>query len=87
MSFAPRPARIPSPVRDRDQRRADIGDHLLDALEALVRRHRALRSADTAGLQSELITAEVAHELAIARSALDRTPPVGVPLAPVPRSA
>ncbi|GAA1381874.1 hypothetical protein GCM10009613_08630 [Pseudonocardia kongjuensis] len=52
----------------------DPGAQLLDGLEALVRRHRAL-ARDTAGtLHAELITAEVAQQLAVARNALRRVP-------------
>lgn len=45
----------------------DPGERLLDDLEALVRRHRALRNADSGPLHTELITAEVAMQLAVAR--------------------
>ncbi|MCW0212399.1 MAG: hypothetical protein OJJ54_03495 [Pseudonocardia sp.] len=48
---------------------------MLTALEDLVRRHRALAlDEDELGLHAELISAEVAHELAITRSALSRYP-------------
>jgi hypothetical protein len=59
----------------------DPGTRLLDSLEALVRRHRALRTAGPDGvsdsadvLHAELITAEVAQQLAVARNALRRRP-------------
>ncbi|MDN5916174.1 MAG: hypothetical protein L0I76_13910 [Pseudonocardia sp.] len=74
------PVPAPTPVRtsaaSRSQRRSAVGDRLLDGLEALVARHRALapQSPEERGLHAELITAEVAHELAMARSALARTP-------------
>ncbi|MCE0763255.1 hypothetical protein LWC35_10095 [Pseudonocardia kujensis] len=57
-----------------EQRRVDVGARLLEGLEALVQRHRALLNTGSGGLHAELITAEVAHELAVARSALRRTP-------------
>ncbi len=61
----------------RDQRRAVTADRLLSALEALVRRHRALAlQRDDLDLHVELIAAEVAHELAITRSALQRHPQI-----------
>ncbi|MCE3551367.1 hypothetical protein LWC33_07870 [Pseudonocardia sp. RS11V-5] len=66
-----------------EQRRADIGTRLLEGLDALVRRHRALLSVGSGTLHAELITAEVAHELAVARSALRRTPQP--PSTPEPR--
>jgi hypothetical protein len=58
--------------------RQSIADRLLTSLEDLVRRHRALglQSAEQAALHAELIAAEVAHELAVARSALHRHPPL-----------
>jgi hypothetical protein len=69
-----------SPATTRSLRRSAISDRLLDALESLVERHRALAlHPDETGLHAELIAAEVAHELAVARSALRRNPP----LAPV----
>ncbi|MET0188332.1 MAG: hypothetical protein ABW212_04985 [Pseudonocardia sediminis] len=68
------PLRTPAPSRS--QRRSAVGDRLLDSLEALVARHRALapHSPEDRGLHAELITAEVAQELAMARRALARTP-------------
>jgi hypothetical protein len=58
----------------RDDRLTDIGDTLLESLEALVDRHRSLRTAAGAAAPSELIAAEVAQHLAVARAALQRTP-------------
>ncbi|GAA4990844.1 hypothetical protein WHI96_09400 [Pseudonocardia tropica] len=58
---------------------ADPGTQLLDGLDALVRRHRALRGGGDPGndaLHAELITAEVAQQLAAARTALRRRPRV-----------
>ncbi|MEU7817299.1 hypothetical protein [Pseudonocardia sp. NPDC049154] len=56
-----------------DERRTDIGDRLLASLEALVDRHRVRATGDAAA-DTELIAAEVAHHLAVARTALQRTP-------------
>jgi hypothetical protein len=69
------------PASSREAARRNIADRLLDSLEELVRRHRALaleRSPDgeRVDLHAELIAAEVAHELALARSALHRHPAV-----------
>ena len=76
MSIAPhRIADHPAPPRE--QRRGEIRDRLLDSLEALVLRHRALTSGDTADLHAELIAAELAYELAGVRSELRRAPRVG----------
>ncbi|MEQ3554342.1 hypothetical protein WIS52_28075 [Pseudonocardia nematodicida] len=61
----------PAPATDRP---TDPGAQLLDGLEALVRRHRALRTEYADGLHAELITAEVAQHLAVARNALRRRP-------------
>jgi hypothetical protein len=71
---------VSSPTRDSVRR--SIADRLLNSLEDLVRRHRALElhaadeSAQASALHAELIAAEVAHELAVARSALHRHPPL-----------
>ena len=47
---------------------------LLDGLQALLSRHRALLGGrEVAGPHVELIAAEVAHEVAIARAALRNT--------------
>lgn len=64
----------------RSQRRSAVSDRLLDGLEALIARHRALApgSVEHSGLHAELITAEVAQELALARSALRRAPHLAV---------
>lgn len=72
----PAPASLRVPAPSRSQRRSAVADRLLDSLETLVARNRALasRSPEDSGLHAELITAEVAHELAMARSALARTP-------------
>jgi hypothetical protein len=51
----------------------DVADALLDTLEELVRRHRDLgHGPETAELHAELITAEVAHALALTRTLLRR---------------
>ena len=72
MSASP-PAQLPS----REQRRAAVADRLLDALERLVQRHRALAlHSEHAPLHAELIAAEVAHQLATARNDLLRHPPL-----------
>ena len=61
----------------RAQRRADIGSRLLDGLESIVRRHSVLDLSGGLGtLHAELIAAEVAHELSLARSALRLAPPI-----------
>jgi hypothetical protein len=64
----------------RESIRRTIADRMLDSLEDLVRRHRALALDEPAGeqgdLHAELIAAEVAHELAVVRSALHRHPPL-----------
>ncbi|MHA6618652.1 hypothetical protein [Pseudonocardia sp. DLS-67] len=66
----------------RESVRHSIADRLLTSLENLVRRHRALgphtaeESPQASVLHAELIAAEVAHELAVARSALHRHPPL-----------
>jgi hypothetical protein len=65
--------RLPKPTRD--DRRTEIVDRLLDALEDLVARHRALAGNPAqVDLHAELIAAEVAHELSVTRSALRRAP-------------
>jgi hypothetical protein len=64
---------IPAPTRDTVRR--SIADELLAALDALVVRHRALALHDDhIELHAELIAAEVAHQLAMTRSALRRNP-------------
>ena len=64
------------PTHSRESVHQSIADRLLTSLEDLVHRHRALAGADAqqAALHAELIAAEVAHELAVARSALQRHP-------------
>ncbi|SDH40584.1 hypothetical protein [Pseudonocardia oroxyli] len=56
-----------------DDRLTEIGDQLLESLEALVDRNRSLRATGAAA-PSDLIAAEVAQHLAVARSALSRIP-------------
>ncbi|MCE3551579.1 hypothetical protein LWC33_08945 [Pseudonocardia sp. RS11V-5] len=69
----PPTVRLPKPTRD--DRRTEIVDRLLDALEDLVARHRALAGNPAqVDLHAELIAAEVAHELSVTRSALRRAP-------------
>jgi hypothetical protein len=62
----------------RESIRRSIADRLLTSLEDLVRRHRALaaHTGEESALHAELIAAEVAHELAVTRSALHRHPPL-----------
>jgi hypothetical protein len=62
---------VSTPLPSLAARRSDVGDRLLAELAALVERHGD-RAAS--GTDSELILAEVAHHLAVARSALLRTP-------------
>ena len=60
-----------------DSVRRSIADQLLVALDALVARHRALAlHNEHVELHAELIAAEVAHQLAMTRSALRRHPSV-----------
>ena len=60
---------------DRNDIRHRIADRLLTALDDLVRKHRALAlHTEHSDLHVELITAEVAHQLAMARSAVHRYP-------------
>ena len=66
----------PVPVT-RDTVRRSIADQLLGALDELVARHRALALHDEyIELHAELIAADVAHHLAMTRSALRRHPSV-----------
>jgi hypothetical protein len=47
-------------------------------LEQVVWRYRAMEPpVENADLYAEVVTAEVAHQLAVARSALRRYPPIG----------
>ncbi|MFR9802212.1 hypothetical protein ACL02T_07885 [Pseudonocardia sp. RS010] len=72
-SLDPPTVRLPRPARE--DRRTEIVDRLLDALEDLVVRHRALAGdPEQVDLHAELIAAEVAHELSVTRSALRRAP-------------
>ena len=67
-----------APTRDDTRRR--IAEDLLTSLDELVRRHRTLAQHESGGhveLHAELIAAEVAHQLAMTRSALHRHPPLG----------
>lgn len=65
------------PDTDRQFQRQAITEHFLTALEDVVWRYRALsRHVEHADLHAEVITAEVAHQLAVARRALDRVPSV-----------
>ena len=60
---------------DRNDIRQRIADRLLTALDDLVRKHRALAlHTEHSDLHVELITAEVAHQLALARNAVHRHP-------------
>lgn len=60
---------------DRNDIRQRIADRLLTSLDDLVRRHRALAlHTEHSDLHVELITAEVAHQLAMARNAVHRYP-------------
>lgn len=62
-------------VRSWEAARERVATRLLDSLDDLVRRHRTLAPPEPHGaLHAELITAEVAHELAVARNALRRHP-------------
>jgi hypothetical protein len=75
LSTGPASASARPPARPtRVERRAAVGDRLLDALESIVARHRALGPAEPTDLQAELIAAEVAHQLALTRSELRRIP-------------
>ena len=71
-----RPSTAAPAAPSRAQRRAAVGDRLLDALEEIVARHRSLGPSATTDLHAELIAAEVAHQLALTRSALRRLPPL-----------
>jgi hypothetical protein len=67
-------------VRSREAARERVAARLLDSLDDLVRRHRSLAPAGPHGLlHADLIAGEVAHELAMARSALRRVPPIPDP--------
>ena len=63
---------------DRQFQRQAITEHFLTALEDVVWRYRALSGhPEHADLYAEVVTAEVAHQLAVARGALHRHPSVG----------
>jgi len=65
-----------SHILSRETGRAQVVTRLLDALDDLVLRHRSLSPPEPHGLlHAELVTAEVAHQLEIARGALRRMPP------------
>ena len=69
---------MPVTSTDRRSQRHAITEHLLTALEDVVHRYRTLAlHAEHADLHAEVITAEVAHQLAVARSGLKRYPAVG----------
>lgn len=62
---------------ERPVQRQAITEHFLAALEDVVARYRALDpGSQQADLHAELLTAEVAHQLAVARGALHRRPPL-----------
>ena len=64
-------------TQSRDDTRRGIAERLLRSLDELVRKHRALAfHTDHVELHAELIAAEVAHQLAMTRSALYRHPPL-----------
>ncbi|KAA1031031.1 hypothetical protein FVA95_09185 [Pseudonocardia sp. EV170527-09] len=62
---APPPVETPAPQAGRS-----TVDRLLDSIDDLVRRHRALAAHDgaSAGLHAELITAELDQQVAILRT-------------------
>jgi hypothetical protein len=63
---------------DRQFQRQAITEHFLTALEDVVWRYRAMSGhPEHADLYAEVVTAEVAHQLAVARGALHRHPSVG----------
>lgn len=73
------PVPIDSRATVREQRRADVVGQLLDSLEDLVHRHRGLATAGShRGMHAELVSAEVAHVLAVARRDLLRHRPLRV---------
>lgn len=72
-----RRVRMSVSATDRGVRREEITEQLLTALEGVVWRYRALRPpTEDADLYAEVVTAEVAHQLEVARSALRRTPSI-----------
>ncbi|HEX4250575.1 MAG TPA: hypothetical protein VH008_22110 [Pseudonocardia sp.] len=67
-------------AHDRAVRPEEITEHLLTALEGVVLRYRALRPpTEDADLYAEVVTAEVAHQLSVARSALRSGPSLDAP--------
>lgn len=71
----------------RQAARHEAATRLLDSLDALVRRHRGMTLPDQHSLlHAELITAEVAHTLAMARTALRRNPAIPAGLTDPPPS-
>jgi hypothetical protein len=73
----PRTTNEYSRLRDRDFQRQAIAEHFLTALEDVVWRYRAMAThGEYAELYAEVVTAEVAHQLEVARSALHRHPMV-----------
>jgi hypothetical protein len=70
------------PTESRAFQRKAITEHFLTALEDVVWRYRALDPTSTdrddlTALTAEVVTAEVAHQLEVARSSLRRYPLVG----------
>jgi hypothetical protein len=62
---------------NRDFQRQAITEHFLTALEDVVWRYRAMAThGEYAELYAEVVTAEVAHQLDVARNALHRHPMV-----------
>jgi hypothetical protein len=60
---------------DRQFQRQAITEHFLTALEDVVWRYRAMATkGEHADLYAEVVTAEVAHQLQVARTALHRHP-------------
>jgi hypothetical protein len=59
----------------RQNQRQEITEHFLDAVEDVVWRYRALKPpVERADLYADVVPAEVAQQLAVARSALCRCP-------------
>jgi hypothetical protein len=65
----------PESTSDRQFQRQAITERFLTALEDVVWRYRAMATqGEHAELYAEVVTAEVAHQLQVARSALHRHP-------------
>lgn len=65
-------------IDSRQFQRQAITEHFLTALEDVVWRYRALaRGGEHADITAEVITAEIAHQLSVARSSLRRHPAIG----------